>query len=104
VRLGEIGRRHCLRIQDLRTEFRQSKTKVPTRTSQILGTGMQLWGPEIQFRRVPAHCNHWVFAVYKQSAFRKPSRMRVRIPHTSDVERKSYRSHFVVWRVPVAIC
>jgi len=28
VRLGEIGRRQCLSIQDLGTEFRQLKTKV----------------------------------------------------------------------------
>jgi len=30
--IGEIGHRHCLRIQDLGTEFRQPKAKVPART------------------------------------------------------------------------
>jgi len=32
VRLGEIGHRCCLRIQNLGTEIRQPKTKVPART------------------------------------------------------------------------
>jgi len=32
MRLGEIGRQDCLMIQDLGTEFRQPKTKVPART------------------------------------------------------------------------
>jgi len=32
TRLGEVGRRHCLRIQDPRTEFQQPKTKVLART------------------------------------------------------------------------
>jgi len=30
--IGEIGLRHCLRIQALGTEYRQPKTKVPART------------------------------------------------------------------------
>jgi len=32
MRLGEIVRRHSLSIQNLGTEYRQPKTKVPTRT------------------------------------------------------------------------
>jgi len=32
VILGEIGRGECLSIQDLGTEYRQPKTKVPART------------------------------------------------------------------------
>jgi len=32
MRLGEIGRRHCVRIQDLWSLRQQPKTKVPTRT------------------------------------------------------------------------
>jgi len=32
MRLGEIGRRHYLKIEDLKTEFWQPKTKVPAST------------------------------------------------------------------------
>jgi len=41
VRLGEIGRRQCLRIQDLGSEFRRPKTKVPTKILGLVNLGLR---------------------------------------------------------------
>jgi len=46
VRLGEIGRRHCLRIQDLGTAFWELRTKDQSCDKNLVNVGPETQGDD----------------------------------------------------------